>query len=198
MNPTSSLNKITLIITILLIASSFLISTVTSAVPYEEMLSPIYRDSSGYSSVFVVNNTGTITGNFALDYYLENDTHVASENKQINADQSLTIDLSQSAPFANDPFTGYVNITADVAFDAEILPQPSPTSTPTPTPSPTSTPTPTPTSNPSPSPTPTSSPFYSPTPEPQPSEDQSLTLYVIGAIITVAVIGVIVFILRKK
>jgi hypothetical protein len=115
-----TLNKNTLIIAILLITSSFFISKVTSVVPYDETLSPIYRDSSGYSSVFVINNTGTVNGNFALDYYLENDTHVGSENKQLTVNQSLTIDLSQSAPFANDPFTGYVVITADVPFSAEI------------------------------------------------------------------------------
>jgi hypothetical protein len=97
-----------------------LINNVTSAVVYHETLSPIYRDSSGYSSVFVINNTSTIDGNFALDYYLENDTYVATENRQITAGQSLTIDLSQSAPFSNDPFTGYVTISADVPFAAEI------------------------------------------------------------------------------
>jgi len=71
-------------------------------------------------------------------------------------------------------------ITADQPFVAEI--QPTPTPTPPAIPSPTS----------------TSSPFYSPTPEPQPLEDQSLTLYVVGAAITVAAIGLIVFILKKK
>jgi hypothetical protein len=122
MNPKSSLNKNTLIIAILLITSSYLVINYVSASPlvYDETLSPIYRDSSGYSSVFVINNTGTVNGNFALDYYLENDTHVGYENKQITANQSLTIDLSQSAPFANDPFTGYVIINADVPFSAEI------------------------------------------------------------------------------
>jgi len=206
MNPVRSLNKKTLMITILLVTLSFMIINYVSApsVVYDETLSPIYRDSSGDSSVFVINNTGTVNGNFALDYYLENGTHVASENKQINAGQSLTIDLSQSAPFANDPFTGYVIISADQPFVAEIqtlpTPTPSPTPTPTPTPSPTPTPnlTPTPTPAPSPSPTPTSSPFYSPTPEPQPSEDQPLILYAVGAAITIAVIGLIVFILKKK
>jgi hypothetical protein len=121
MNLKSSLNKNTLIIAILFITSSFLVINYVSAPPvYNETLSPIYRDSSGVSSVFVINNTGTVNGNFALGYYLENDTHVATENKQITAGQSLTIDLSQSAPFANDPFTGYVIISADVAFAAEI------------------------------------------------------------------------------
>ncbi|MBN1357660.1 hypothetical protein JW988_02725 [Candidatus Bathyarchaeota archaeon] len=120
MNPKISLNKNMLMITILLVTSSFLIDKVTSVGVYTETLSPIYRDSSGVSSVFVINNNGTINGNFALDYYLENDTHLATENKQINTGQSLTIDLSQSAPFTNDPFTGYVIISADVPFDAEI------------------------------------------------------------------------------
>ncbi|MBN1245612.1 hypothetical protein JXA31_08465 [Candidatus Bathyarchaeota archaeon] len=182
MNPERYLNKNTLMITILLVTSSILIINNVSAPPvvYNETLSPIYRNFSGVSSVFVINNTGTINGNFALNHYLENDTPVASETKQINAGQSLTIDLSQSAPFANDPFTGYVIITADQPFVAEI--QPTPTPTPTASPSPTS----------------TSSPFYSPTPEPQPLEDQSLTLYVVGAAITVAAIGLIVFILKKK
>ena len=129
MNPKSSLNKNTLIITILLITSSFLINKVASMDIYDETLSPIYRDSSGVSSVFVINNTETIDGNFALYYHLENDTQVGYENKQINAGQLLAIDLSQSAPFANDPFTGYVIINADVAFTAEILPAPTPTPT---------------------------------------------------------------------
>ena len=88
----------------------------------------------GDSSVFIINNTATSTGNFALDYYLENDTHLASENRQINAGQLLIIDLSQSAPFTNDPLTGYVIITADQPFTAEIQPLPTPTPTPTPTP----------------------------------------------------------------
>ena len=206
MNPKRALTKNTLMITILLFASSFLIINHVSApaVIYDETLSPIYRDSSGASSVFVINNRETINGNFALDYYLENDTHVATETKQINAGQSLTIDLAQSAPFTNDPFTGYVIITADQPFTAEIqtlptpTPTPTPTSTPTPAPTSTSTPTPIPTPTPSSSPTPTSSPFYSPTPEPQPSENQSLILYSLGAAITVAAIGVIVFILKKK
>jgi hypothetical protein len=205
MNPGRVFTKNTLMITILLFTSSFLMINYVSAPPsvYDETLSPIYRDSSGTSSVFVINNTGTIDGNFALDYYLENDTHVASETKQINAGQSLTIDLAQSAPFATDPFAGYVIITADQPFVAEIqaLPAPTPTlspiSTPTPAPTPPS-PTPTPAPTPSSSPTPTSSPFYSPTPEPQPSEDQSLILYAVGAAITVAAIAVIVFILKKK
>ena len=120
MNSKSYLNKTKLIIAVLFITSSFLVSKVSSVDVNNETLSPIYRDSSGVSSVFVINNTGTINGNFTLDYYLENDTHVGSENKQITANQSLTIDLSQSAPFANDPFTGYVIITADVPFTAEI------------------------------------------------------------------------------
>jgi len=204
MNPTRALKKNALIITILLATSSFLIVNNVGALVYNETLSPIYRNSSGDSSVFIINNTATSTGNFVLDYYFENDTHVASENRQINAGQLLTIDLSQSAPFANDPFTGYVIITADQPFTAEIEPLPTPIPTPTPTPTPTLTPTPTPTSTltptptPSPSSTPTSSPFESPTPEPQPSEDQTLILYAVGAAITVAIIGLIVFILKNK
>ena len=208
MNPKLSLNTTTLMLTILLVTSSFLIiKPVTSATVYNETLSPIYRDSSGASSVFVITNTATSDGNFLLDYYLENDTHVASENRQISAGQSLTIDLSQSALFANlyDSFIGYVIISADQPFVAEIqllptpspapTPSPSPTANPSPTPSPT--PSPAPTSTFSPSPTPAVSPFYSPTPEPQPS-DQLLIFYAVGAIIAVAVIGLIVFILKKK
>lgn len=120
MNPKSSLNKNKLIIIVFLIALSFLVIKVTSAVVYEETLSPIYRDSSGYSSVFVINNTDTINGNFALFYYLENDTQLGYEDKQIAGGELLTIDLSQSAPFENDPFIGYVVITADVPFTTEI------------------------------------------------------------------------------
>ena len=206
MKPKRVLNKNALIMAILLATSSFLIVNNVSAPPlvYNETLTPIYRDSSGVSSVFIINNTGAIDGNFALDYYLEDDTHVASENRQITAGQLLTIDLSQSAPFANDPFTGYVIITADQPFNAEIqtlpTPTPTPTLTPIPTPTPTLTPipTPTPTLAPSPAPTPTSSPVYSPTPEPQPSENQPLVLYAVGVAITVAIIGLIMFILKKK
>jgi len=91
MNPERSLNKNMLMITILLVTASFLIiNNVIAAAVYNETLSPIYRNSSiarGVSSVFVINNTGTSNGNFALDYYLENDSHVASETKQINAGQ---------------------------------------------------------------------------------------------------------------
>lgn len=193
MNPKSSLNKSMFIISILLITTSFLNINVTSAAnPNIKMLTPIYRNSSGYSSIFVINNTGTANGNFGLDYYLENDSHVASENKQIAAGQSLTIDLSQSAPFPNDPFTGYVNITADVLFAAEIL------LTPTPAPTPTSTPTPTPTTTASPSPSLTNSPVYSPTPEPQQTEPE----IILGVAIVVAVfcagLGLLFYLVRRR
>jgi len=200
MKPMRALSKNVLIMTILLATSSFLIVNNVSALVNNETLSPIYRNLSGDSSVFIINNTATSTGNFALDYYLENDTHVASENRQINAGQLLTIDLSQSAPFTNDPFMGYVIITSDQPFTAEIQPLPTPTPTPTQTPTPTPIPTqiPTPTPNVSPSPTPTISPSNSPTPEPQPLEGQSIILYATIAAIAITIIGLIVFILIKK
>ena len=74
------------------------------------------------------------------------------------------------------------------------IPTPTPTSIPTPTPTPSLTPTPTPTSSPTPTPS-------HPTPKPIPQSNPEISFpieYAAVGIATIAVIGVVVFLLRRK
>jgi hypothetical protein len=95
----------------------------------------------------------------------------------------------------NTQFTVTVTISSTPSEQDEP-----PTATPTPSPSPSPTPSPTPSPSPAPTPTPSTPPAQQPaqTPEPQPPEGLHIPPYVIAAAGAFALIGAVLFLLRKR
>ena len=97
------------------------------------------------------------------------------------------------------------NGNAQFMVTVTVSPTPSeqdkpPTATPTPSPSPSPTPSPTPSPSPASTPTPSTPPAQQPpqTPEPQPPEGLHISPYVIAAAGAFALIGAVLFLLRKR
>jgi hypothetical protein len=111
-----------------------------------------------------------------------------------------TVDSITYSPLRNQFLTDALN---QFSFNLFSAPTPTPLPTPSPIPTPTPTPTPlTPANTPSPNPTPTLSPTSTPSPTPElnpsPSQESPWEIYAIGMTLFFFVIGLIVFLLRKK
>jgi peptide/nickel transport system substrate-binding protein len=92
------------------------------AASYTLTLQTVHRgsDSEALSSTFVFTNTGALPDSFTLDFYWPNDQYVGSDALGLNAGEAAVYDMD-AAPFGEQTFVGYVEISSDQPIEGQIL-----------------------------------------------------------------------------
>jgi len=90
---------------------------------YTFTLQPLHRAAyfPGFSSAFVFTNTGSSAVNYDLHFYWLNGQYIGSDyGYMLNPGESVNYDMGGMAPFGENTFVGYVEITGDEPLNATI------------------------------------------------------------------------------